>query len=154
MFTWNLYKGKMLVTHSRLLAGTLKFTSVSLFSGQLVPAPVPARRYLKQPPTWHFLLLLCFRTLWWRMVVQLLSCVQLLRPHGLWPARLLCPWDSPGKHVGVGCHFLLQGIFLIQRLNPGLLHCRQILYWLSYEGSSWWRIPYRYIFETLKWIKI
>ena len=33
-----------------------------------------------------------------------------LRPRGLMPARLLCPWDSPGKNTGVGCHFLLQGI--------------------------------------------
>ena len=33
-----------------------------------------------------------------------------LRPHGLWPARLLCPWDSQGKNTGVGCHALLQGI--------------------------------------------
>ena len=33
------------------------------------------------------------------------------------PARLLCPWDSPGKNTGVGCHFLLQGIFPTQRLN-------------------------------------
>ena len=31
------------------------------------------------------------------------------RPHGLWPARFLCPWNSPGKNTGVGCHFLLQG---------------------------------------------
>ena len=36
-----------------------------------------------------------------------------LRPHGLQPARLLCPWDSPGKNIGVGCHALLQGIFLL-----------------------------------------
>ena len=50
--------------------------------------------------------------------------------------HLLCPWDSPGKNTGVGCHFLLQGIFLIQELNPSLLHCRQILYQLSYLGSS------------------
>ena len=51
----------------------------------------------------------------------------------LWtiPARLLCPWDSPGKHTGVGCHAFLQGIFLTQGLNSGLLqllHFRQILY--------------------------
>ena len=32
-----------------------------------------------------------------------------LRPHGLWPTRLLCPWDFQGKNTGVGCHFLLQG---------------------------------------------
>ena len=44
-----------------------------------------------------------------------------LRPHGLWPARLLCPWDSPGKNSGVGCHGLLQGIFPTQGSNPGLL---------------------------------
>ena len=30
-----------------------------------------------------------------------------LRPYGPWPARLLCPWGSPGKNTGVGCHFLL-----------------------------------------------
>ena len=43
--------------------------------------------------------------------------------------------DSPGKNTGVGCHTLLQGIFPIQRLNPGLPHCRQILYQLSYQRS-------------------
>ena len=50
------------------------------------------------------------------------------------PARLLCPWGSLGKNIGVGCHFLLQGIFLTQESNWGFLHCRQILYQLSYEG--------------------
>ena len=34
-----------------------------------------------------------------------------LWPHGLSPTSLLCPWDSPAKNTGVGCHFLLQGIF-------------------------------------------
>jgi len=58
-----------------------------------------------------------------------------LRPHGLWPTRLLCPWDSLGKNAGVGCHTLLQGIFPTQGLNPGLPHCRQILYHLSDQGS-------------------
>ena len=51
------------------------------------------------------------------------------------PARLLCPWDSPGKNAGVSCHFLLQEIFLTQESNPGLLHCRQTLYQLSHKGS-------------------
>ena len=46
--------------------------------------------------------------------------------------RLLGPWDFPGKNSGVGCHFLLQGIFPTQGLNLG--HCRQILYQLSYQG--------------------
>ena len=36
-------------------------------------------------------------------------------------ARLLCPWDSSGKNIGVGCHGLLQGIFLTQGSNPRLL---------------------------------
>ena len=45
-----------------------------------------------------------------------------LRSYGLWPSRLLCPWDSPGKNNGVGCHILLQGIFLNQGSNPCLLH--------------------------------
>ena len=58
-----------------------------------------------------------------------------LWPHGLQPTRLLCPWDFPGKDAGVGCHFLLQRIFPTQGSNPGLLHCRQILYWMSYKGS-------------------
>ena len=44
------------------------------------------------------------------------------------PARLLCPWDSPGKNTGEGCHFFPWA-------NPGLLHCRQMIYQLSYEGS-------------------
>ena len=42
--------------------------------------------------------------------------------------------DSPGKNTGVGCHSFLQGILLTQRLNPGLLHYRQILYCLSHQG--------------------
>ena len=42
--------------------------------------------------------------------------------------RLLCPWDSPGKNTGVGCQALLQGIFLTQGLNLGLLRWRQTLY--------------------------
>ena len=42
---------------------------------------------------------------------------------------------SQGKNTGMGSHSLLQGIFLTQALNPGLPHCRQILYRLSYQGS-------------------
>ena len=46
--------------------------------------------------------------------------VQLFAAHGPQPARLLCPWNSPDKNTGVGCHFLLQGIFLNQGSNPHL----------------------------------
>ena len=67
------------------------------------------------------------------------SCLT-VRPHRLWPTRLLCWWDSPGKNTGVGHHSLLQRIFLTQGLNLGLLHCRQILYHLSYKepGFNQW----------------
>ena len=68
------------------------------------------------------------------VVVYLLSRVQLLGPHWQWPARLLCPWDSP-DNTGVGCHFSPQGIFPTQGSNPGLLICRQILYHLNYKES-------------------
>ena len=51
-----------------------------------------------------------------------------LQCHGVQPARLLCPWNSPGKNTGVGCHFLLHGIFQSLELNPSLLHCRRMLY--------------------------
>ena len=43
--------------------------------------------------------------------------------------------NSPGKNTRVGCHALLQGIFLIQGSNSGLSHCRQILYHLSHQGN-------------------
>ena len=58
-----------------------------------------------------------------------------LRPHGLQPARLLCPWDSSGKITGIGCHTLLQGIFPTQGSNPAFPHCRRILYRLSPQES-------------------
>ena len=68
-------------------------------------------------------------------VVQSLSRVQLLLSHRLQPTRLLYPQHFPGKYTGVDCHFLLHGIFPTQGSNLGLLHCRQILYQLSYQGS-------------------
>ena len=46
-----------------------------------------------------------------RPSIRFKSLSQLFRPHGLQPARLLCPWDFPGKNTGVGYHFLLQAIF-------------------------------------------
>ena len=45
-----------------------------------------------------------------------------LQLHGLWPARLLCPWNSPAKNTGVDSHSLLQVIFPNQGSNPGLLY--------------------------------
>ena len=52
--------------------------------------------------------------------------------HGLY---ICSPWNSPGQNTRMGRHSLLQGIFLTQELNPGLPHCRLILYQLSQEGS-------------------
>ena len=62
------------------------------------------------------------------------SCLTLCDPR-LQPTRLLYPWDFSGKNTGVGCHFLLQEIFLTQGLNLGLQHCRQKLYHLRHQGS-------------------
>ena len=56
-----------------------------------------------------------------------------------------CPWDSPGRNTGVDCHFLLQGILLTQGLNPGLLHCTQILYHLSYREVPHLFYKWKYI---------
>ena len=64
-----------------------------------------------------------------------------LRPH-----RLYSPWNSPGQNTEVGCCSLLQGIFPTQGSNPGLLHCRWILYQLSHQGSprilEWLAYPF------------
>ena len=62
--------------------------------------------------------------------VQLTSC---LRLQGLYS-----PWHSPGWNPGVGSPSLLQGIFPTLGSNPGLSHCRWILYQLSYQGSPYW----------------
>ena len=60
-----------------------------------------------------------------------------LRSHGLYS-----PWNSPGQNTGMGSLSLLQGIFPTQGLNPGLPHCRWILYQLSQKGSP----------KTLEWV--
>ena len=53
-----------------------------------------------------------------------------LRPQGLYS-----PWNSPGQNTGVGSCSLPQGVFSTQESNPGLLHCKKILYHLSHQGS-------------------
>ena len=64
-----------------------------------------------------------------------------LQPHGATEelSGLLCRWDLPGKNSAVGNHSHLQGVFLTQGSNPGLLHCRHILYHLSHWGSPFCR---------------
>ena len=53
----------------------------------------------------------------------------------LWPHGLYSPWNSPAQNTAVGSLSLLQGIFPTQESNWGLLHCRHILYQLSYQGN-------------------
>ena len=78
--------------------------------------------------------------MWQRCVCVSCSAVSdFLQRHGLLPARLLCPQDSPGKNTGVDCHSLLHKIFLTQGPNSGLLHCRQILYYVSYWEVQIWQ---------------
>ena len=59
-----------------------------------------------------------------------------LGPQGPQPARLLCPWDFSNMNAGVGCHFLLQGIFLTQGLNPHLQHPLYFR-WILYCQATW-----------------
>ena len=72
--------------------------------------------------------------LWGKLRVRvahtcMLTHVQLFAtPWTTRPARLLCPWNSPGKNTGVGCLSLLQGIFPIQGSKSSLLNCRRVLY--------------------------
>ena len=71
---------------------------------------------------------------YWLSAPVSLACMVSCLSH-VWPSRLLCPWDSPGKNTRLGCHSLLQGIFPTQGSNRGLLLCRWILYHLSHQGS-------------------
>ena len=68
------------------------------------------------------------------------SCLT-LQPHGLWSSRFHCPCYFPGKNTGVGCYFLLQGIFPIQGLNPHLLH---LLYWQADYCTTWESLIQKY----------
>ena len=69
-----------------------------------------------------------------------------LKPYGLQPTRLLCPWNYPGKNTGVGSHSLLQEIFPTQGSNLDFRHCRQNLYQLSHQGST----PFHCIVEWIR----
>ena len=69
-----------------------------------------------------------------------------LWPLGLQPTRLLCPWNSPGKNTGVGCHFLLQGIFPTQALTSHLL---RLLHWQA--DSLHFVPPRKYLKIHVRW---
>ena len=63
-------------------------------------------------------------------------CLTLWGPMDWRPRGSSVHGDSPGKNAGMGCHTLLQGIFPTQELNPGLPHCRRILYYVSHQGTT------------------
>ena len=85
----------------------------------------------------HSLLVLSLFLLLWSESGSVMS--DSLRPHGLYS-----PWNSPGQNTGVGSLSFLQGIFPTQVSNPGLPHCRRILYQLSHKGSPF-LLPILYI---------
>ena len=89
-------------------------------------------------PTWKIL------EAWisaWMRAKSLQSCLT------LWPCRLLCPWDSPGKNTGVGCHALLQGIFPIQRSNPRLLQLPALAGRFFTTSATWEVFRREYLFS-------
>ena len=75
-------------------------------------------------------------------------CVCSVTSNSLWP-RLLCPWDFPGKKTGVGCRFLLQGIFLTWELN---LHLLCLLHWQA--DSSTLAPPWKPLNQLLLFLLI
>ena len=72
---------------------------------------------------------------WKVKVLVTQSCTTLCDPVDCSPPGSSVHGNSPGKNTEVGCHFLLQGIFPTQRLNPCLLHYRQILNHLTHQGN-------------------
>ena len=68
----------------------------------------------------------------YKQIVKCICCISgqligLVSQSNCLPTRVLCPWNSPDQNTGVGCHFLLWGIFLTQGSNPDPLLCRYIL---------------------------
>ena len=106
------------VFHMFRLCDLLPISFKSLQFNSAAPDTIPKNPLQSReqcPSNSHYILYMC-----------MLNCSVMsnsLWSHGLSPTRLLCSWDSPGKNTGVGCHFLLQGIFLTQGSNQSLLHC-------------------------------
>ena len=78
---------------------------------------------------------------------QSLSRVQLLRPHGLRPSRLLCPWNFPGKNTGVGCHSFSRGSSCPRVQTPSLLHL--LLWQVNSLPTTCSKLPE--VSSALKW---
>ena len=93
-----------------------------------------------RPPNSLHLSFLYMSPSWWGKSAPSLECVcaqpcQTLWPKEPQPTRFLCPWDSPGKNTGAGCHSLLRGVFLTQGSNPHLLRWEVDSLPLSHLGS-------------------
>ena len=96
-------------------------------------------RYYFSPHPTHYLHTLCI------LDTYAFSCIHIMwvkwsescsvMSESLWPHRLYSPWNYPSQNTGVGSLSLLQGIFPTPGPNPGLPHCRRILYQLSHKRS-------------------
>ena len=134
---WKVYLGLLPIFY--LFFGCWWWWVVWVF--QLILFPLYSFLFL----VWWFNFIFCF-LLWgfneftvcfWFLKVKSLSLVQLFATH-----ELHSSWSYLGQNTGVGSLSLLQGIFPTQGSNPGILHCRLILYQLSHQGSP----------SILKWV--
>ena len=104
---------------------------------------------------WMFLKKLKVALPWewkWKKVLVAQSCPAPYNPMDKL-TRLFCPQNSIGSNIGVGSHFLPQGIFPSQGLNLCLLHCRWILYHLSHQKRTLQSHSWAYIWRKT-WSKV
>ena len=95
--------------------------------------PIPG---ILQARTLEWIAISFSNALKWNVKVKLPSCVWLFETHGLQPTRLLCPWDSPGKSTGVGCHcLLLCGVYFF--LNKSTSYLPLCLSLNSFCDETW-----------------
>ena len=87
---------------------------------------------------------------WWWSFFKNLRYIWLCNPMDCSPPGSSVHGDSPGKNTGLGSHSLLQRIFQTQGQDPSLLHCRQILYCLSHQGSPYRHYPEGTIYKSAK----
>ena len=130
--------------HGLLQARILEWVAIPFYRGSSLPRDWTRVSHIagkfftawatREILTYNYNLLILFRRL---SSVQFSRSVlpDSLWPQGLKPARLICPWNSPGKNSRLGSHSLLHEIFPTQGSNPCLLHCRQVLYHPSHQGS-------------------
>ena len=101
---------------------------INLAITQLIDIRVVATLELLWTQTWGHSFFISFGACEWSESRKVVS-------NSLWPYGLYSPWNSPGQNTGVGSRSLLQEIFPTQGSNPGLSHCKRILYQLNHKGS-------------------